>query len=195
MNGTTTITAVLTRLPGPSFSKSRGQRRGLKCWAKEVLEVASPARTGHDYAGRWVGVGYDIELEAGAVLIHHDSDNKTGLGVVVPASEQGRGAVVWMHSACSGWAGALAAATRQLLDADVAQRVRLAAEKALNDGGLDGAEQEHYARLASGAEAAAETATDPEPEWLAVVHSVLAEHEVGGMLSPDTVARLRALIR
>jgi|GEM_PF-6106214 len=111
---------VTVKIPGPSASRSKMQKKGWKCWCKNLAEVATPANNGYAYLGEFVSVDAVAELAVGDVLLHVDESSNSGIGVVQPDGE-----VSWEKVTNDAkWVGPLAATARKLLAMTPAERVR-----------------------------------------------------------------------
>lgn len=125
------MTTTLVTIPGASASRSKMQKKGWKCWAKNLTNVNSPARNGYDYDGEFMATGDDVELEIGDVILHVDDSRCSSIGVVVQ-NRVGRGIIIWVADADDKWAGPLAKPARHLLGLTREERVRHAAQHYLD---------------------------------------------------------------
>lgn len=102
------------------------QKKGWKCWAKWLSDVATPANDGYAYSGEFTAPGTDVECEVGDVLLHVDQGGSADLGVAM-VNSQGKAFIKYLASASSEarkWCGPLAKPARQLLAMTVEARIK-----------------------------------------------------------------------
>jgi hypothetical protein len=117
--------SVLVKIPGPSASSSKMAKKGWKCWAKWLTDVATPANDGYAYQGEFTPPGDSVEAELGDVLLHVDQSATSDLGVVMP-NTKGEAWIRWVADASSEgrrWCGPLAKPARRLLGMSAAERM------------------------------------------------------------------------
>jgi hypothetical protein len=116
----------LISIPGAAASRSKMQKKGWKCWAKWLSEVATPANDGYAYSGEFTTPGSDVECDIGGVLLHVDQGGTAALGVAM-LNSKGEPFFKWIADASSEarkWCGPLAKPARQLLAMNVDERIK-----------------------------------------------------------------------
>lgn len=169
------VTTVTVSIPGTTASRSKAQKKGWKCWCKNLTKVATPANNGFAYEGEFVSVGSTAELTTGDVLLHVDDASSKSIGVVMRGS-LGAGFIHWMASTSDDkWAGSIAKPARTLLAMDTEDRIRhVAAEVARTPNTQRSAEgQAYWDQLAGIAPATVETpANEASPAILEAIASL-----------------------
>lgn len=117
---------IIVSIPDASASRSKMQKKGWKCWAKWLTNVATPANDGYAYEGEFTSPGSQVECEIGDVLLHVDQSSSAGVGVVMQ-NKSGKAFIKWIASADSEsrkWCGPLAKPSRQLLAMSQDERIK-----------------------------------------------------------------------
>ena len=110
---------VRVSVPSESASRSKMQKKGWKCWCKNVSSIDTPANSGFAWQGEFVTTGATIELTPGDVLLHVDQSSSTGIGIVLPS-----GGIFWAETTgADKWSGVLAKPARRWLAMPTKERI------------------------------------------------------------------------
>ncbi len=169
---------VTVRIPGPTASRSKMQKKGWKCWAKWLSSVATPANDGYAYEGEFTQIEAHVEAAVGDVLLHVDQSDCAAVGVVM-LNSRGTGFIRWVDRANSDgrkWCGPLAKTARKMLAMSPEERIRHVAGLIAADRPDDRTDevQAYYANMASGDA----QDTDPRTEALATIRGLMTEHGI-----------------
>jgi hypothetical protein len=174
-----TTTPVQVFIPGPSASRSKVQKKGYKCWCKKLTSVKSPARTGYDYEGEFLGVEKTVELNVGDVILHIDESGSNGIGIIVPVPDNSDyRPIVWVTSTSGSWAGALAGVARDYLAMSPEDRVKRAVEKRVSNPNISEDVRAFYMDLLNQSPAPGDNTNKEKDQAIQQIRELMAKYQI-----------------